>query len=58
MKRNRSWSHYVYPCRPGLNLYRKVVWSKYRLEDALEPPVRIFTIPNDALAEEQKKVNR
>ena len=44
---NLSWSHYVYPCQPGLDLYREVVWSKYRLEDALDHPVRIFTIPND-----------
>jgi hypothetical protein len=44
---NHSWSHYVYPCQPGLDLYREVVWSKYRLEDALERPVRIFTIPNE-----------
>lgn len=45
---NHSWSHYVYPCQPGLDLYREVVWSKYRLEDEIEHPVRIFTIPNDA----------
>jgi len=44
---NHSWSHYVYPCQPGLDLYREVVWSKYRLEDMLNHPVRIFTIPND-----------
>jgi len=44
---NHSWSHYVYPCQPGLDLFREVVWSKYRLEDAIEHPVRIFTIPND-----------
>jgi hypothetical protein len=44
---NHSWSHYVHPCQPGLDLYREVVWSKYRLEDMLEYPVRIFTIPND-----------
>ena len=44
---NHSWSHYVHPCQPGLDLYREVVWSKYRLEDALDYPVRIFTIPND-----------
>ena len=31
----------------GLDLCREVVWSKYRLEDAIEHPVRIFTIPND-----------
>ena len=45
---NHSWSHYVYPCQPGVDLYREVVWSKYRLEDAIGHPVRIFTIPNDA----------
>jgi peptidoglycan/xylan/chitin deacetylase (PgdA/CDA1 family) len=44
---NHSWSHYVYPFQPGLDLYREVVWSKYRLEDMLNHPVRIFTIPND-----------
>ncbi|HCU34827.1 MAG TPA: hypothetical protein DGT21_05050 [Armatimonadetes bacterium] len=44
---NHSWSHYVYPTQPGLDMYREVVWSKYRLEDMLEHPVRIFTIPND-----------
>ncbi len=44
---NHSWSHYMFPCQPGLDLYREVVWSKYRLEDAIEHPVRIFTIPND-----------
>lgn len=45
---NHSWSHMVYPCQPGLDLWREVVWSKYRLEDVLEHPVRIFTLPNDA----------
>ena len=44
---NHSWSHYVYPCQPGLDLYREVVWSKYILEDMINYPVRIFTIPND-----------
>lgn len=44
---NHSWSHYMYPISPGLDLYREVVWSKYRLEDAIEYPVRVFTIPND-----------
>lgn len=44
---NHSWSHYVYPLQPGLDLWREVVWSKYRLEDTLEQPVRIFTLPND-----------
>jgi hypothetical protein len=44
---NHSWSHYSHPCQPGLDLYREVVWSKYRLEDVIEHPVRIFTIPND-----------
>lgn len=44
---NHSWSHYVYPLQPGLDLWREVVWSKYRLEDMLDHPVRIFTIPND-----------
>ena len=44
---NHSWSHYVHPCQPGLDLHREVVWSKYRLEDTLEYPVRIFTIPNE-----------
>ena len=44
---NHSWSHYVYPAQPGLDMYREVVWSKYRLEDMLQHPVRIFTIPND-----------
>lgn len=44
---NHSWSHYSYPCQPGLDLFREVVWSKYRLEDMISHPVRIFTIPND-----------
>ena len=44
---NHSWSHYVYPCQPGVDLYREVVWSKYRLEDMIDHPVRIFAIPND-----------
>ncbi|MCF7853799.1 MAG: polysaccharide deacetylase family protein [Candidatus Pacebacteria bacterium] len=44
---NHSWSHYSFPAQPGLDLYREVVWSKYRLEDLIEHPVRIFTIPND-----------
>lgn len=44
---NHSWSHYVYPTQAGLDLYREVVWSKYRLEDMIDHPVRIFTIPND-----------
>lgn len=44
---NHSWSHYVYPLQPGLDLWREVVWSKYQLEDLLDRPVRIFTIPND-----------
>ena len=44
---NHSWSHYIHPCQPGLDLYREVVWSKYRLEDDIGHPVRIFTIPND-----------
>ncbi|MBT7164200.1 MAG: polysaccharide deacetylase family protein, partial [Victivallales bacterium] len=44
---NHSWSHYSYPCQPGLDLYREVVWSKCRLEDMIDHPVRVFTIPND-----------
>lgn len=44
---NHSWSHFIYPLQPGLDLYREVVWSKYRLEDLLDRPVRIFTLPND-----------
>jgi len=44
---NHSWSHFIHPCQPGLDLYREVVWSKYRLEDMIDRPVRIFTIPND-----------
>ena len=44
---NHSWSHYVHPTQAGLDLYREVVWSKYRLEDMIDHPVRIFTIPND-----------
>lgn len=44
---NHSWSHYCWPCGPGLDLHREVVWSKYRLEDLIERPVRVFTIPND-----------
>lgn len=44
---NHSWSHFVHPLQPGLDLYREVVWSKYRLEDMLDHPVRIFTLPND-----------
>jgi len=44
---NHSWSHYVCPTQPGLDLWREVVWSRYRLEDMLDHPVRIFTIPND-----------
>ncbi len=46
---NHSWSHYLYPCQPGLDLYREVVWSRYRLEDMLDSPVRIFTIPNSEI---------
>ena len=44
---NHSWSHYVFPLQPGLNLWREVIWSKYRLEDMLGHPVRIFTLCND-----------
>ena len=44
---NHSWSHFVYPCQPGLDLFREVVWSKYRLEEMLDYPIRIFAIPND-----------
>ncbi len=44
---NHSWSHYIYPTQAGLDLWREVVWSKYTLEDQLQHPVRIFTIPND-----------
>ncbi len=44
---NHSWSHYVYPLQPGLDLWREVVWSRYRLEDMLDHPVRIFTLPNN-----------
>lgn len=44
---NHSWSHYVYPCQPGLDLFKEVVWSKYRLEEMIDYPVRIFAIPND-----------
>ncbi|MDP6776973.1 MAG: polysaccharide deacetylase family protein [Candidatus Latescibacteria bacterium] len=46
---NHSWSHYLYPCMPGLDLFREVVWSRYRLEDMLDSPVRIFTIPNSEI---------
>ncbi len=44
---NHSWSNYVFPCQPGLDLFREVVWSKYRLEEVLDYPIHIFTIPND-----------
>jgi peptidoglycan/xylan/chitin deacetylase (PgdA/CDA1 family) len=44
---NHSYTHYVYPYQPGLNLYRELVWSKYILEDKIGHPVRIFTICND-----------
>ncbi len=44
---NHSFSHYCYPASPGLNMFREIVWSKYRLEDDLDWPVRIFTICND-----------
>lgn len=44
---NHSWSHYIFPTQPGLDLWREVVWSKYILEDQLQYPVRVFTIPND-----------
>jgi len=44
---NHSWSHYSHPCQPGLDLHREVVRSKYRIEDTIDHPVRIFTIPND-----------
>lgn len=44
---NHSWSHYIFPTQAGLDLWREVVWSKYTLEDQLQHPVRVFTIPND-----------
>lgn len=45
---NHSWSHFVYPCQLGLDLYREIVWARYRLEDKLDHPVRVFALPNDA----------
>lgn len=45
---NHSWSHFVYPCQPGLDMYREIVWSRYTLEDQLDRPVRIFALCNDA----------
>ncbi|NLY97136.1 MAG: polysaccharide deacetylase family protein [Clostridiaceae bacterium] len=44
---NHSWSHYCFPASPGLNMFREIVWSKYRLEDEIDYPVRIFTVCND-----------
>jgi peptidoglycan/xylan/chitin deacetylase (PgdA/CDA1 family) len=44
---NHSWSHFVWPEQPGIDLWREVVWSKYRLEEMIDHPVRVFTIPND-----------
>jgi peptidoglycan/xylan/chitin deacetylase (PgdA/CDA1 family) len=45
---NHSWSHFVYPCQPGIDLYKEVVWSKYRLEEILNYPIRVFALPNDS----------
>ena len=45
---NHSWSHFVYPTQPGLDMYRELVWSRYSLEDQLDWPVRIFALCNDA----------
>jgi peptidoglycan/xylan/chitin deacetylase (PgdA/CDA1 family) len=45
---NHSWSHFVYPTQPGLDMYRELVWSRYTLEDQLDWPVRIFALCNDA----------
>ena len=44
---NHSWSHFVYPSQPGLDLYREVVYSRYYLEEKLGVPVTFFAIPND-----------
>jgi len=44
---NHSYSHFVYPYQPGLDLYKEIVWSKYVLEELISRPVRIFAIPND-----------
>ncbi|MDD5677270.1 MAG: polysaccharide deacetylase family protein [Kiritimatiellae bacterium] len=44
---NHSWSHFVYPTQPGLDLYREVVYSRYYLEDRIGVPVTFFAIPNN-----------
>jgi len=44
---NHSWSHFVYPRQPGLDMYREVIYSKYYLEDKLGVPITHFAIPND-----------
>jgi hypothetical protein len=45
---NHSWSHFVYPTQPGLDMWRELVWSKYRLEEDLDRPIRIFALCNDS----------
>ena len=41
---NHSWSHFVHPTQPGLDMYRELVWSRYKLEDDLGHLVRIFAL--------------
>jgi len=44
---NHSWSHFVYPNQPGLDLYHEIVYSKYALEDKLGVPITFMALPND-----------
>jgi hypothetical protein len=44
---NHSWSHFVHPIQPGLDMWRELVWSKYRLEEDLDRPIRIFALCSD-----------
>ena len=43
---NHSYSDFVWPGQPGLDLHREIVWSKWNLEDSLGVPITYFTIPN------------
>ena len=44
---NHSYSHFVYPDQPGLDMHREVVYSRYLLEDTIGQAVTYFTIPNN-----------
>lgn len=43
---NHSYSHFVYPEQPGLDLEREIVYSKYLLEQEIEAPVTLYTVAN------------